>query len=260
MEAVPAPMTTSGPAAAATVAEPPEPPEAPEVAPPTSRRPIWRDLTASYARSARGAGAAQAGGEGERPEGVVRAVQVSTDSPDRTAAPPTSAAGPGPADSMIYCRFDARHRRLIDFRLPGLDGKPVRFQELDADLILLDFWGTWCTPCVDSIPQLVDIQNRLGRRIKVVGIVCEQAPPQERPARVGETVRRLGINYPVLLSGMDGESCPVQEALQVQAFPTLILLDRNGRILWRDQGATPVTLNRLKAFIAAAPRADTVRR
>jgi hypothetical protein len=48
---------------------------------------------------------------------------------------------------------------------------------------------------------------------------------------------------------MDG-TCPVQDALQIQFYPTMILLDRQGRILWREQGATEVTLARMDRFIA----------
>ena len=62
------------------------------------------------------------------------------------------------------------------------------------------------------------------------------------------------------MSGVDGDTCPVQQAFHVQAFPTLILVDRQGRVLWRDQGATPVTLRRLNDFVASASSSDTVRR
>ena len=59
----------------------------------------------------------------------------------------------------------------------------------------------------------------------------------------------------MLLSRNDG-SCPLQSALHVQAFPTMVLLDREGRVLWRDQGATPATLARLDRFLAAPPKDD----
>jgi len=157
------------------------------------------------------------------------------------------------------CDYDDRLRRINDFRLPDLDGKPVRFRDLDADLVLIDFWGTWCQPCIRSIPHLVDLQERMGKRIKVVGIACEQDSPGQAAPRVAETVRRLKVNYPVLLSRNDG-SCPIQEALHIQAFPTMILVDREGRVLWRDQGATPATMARLDRMIATAPKADDTRR
>lgn len=53
-----------------------------------------------------------------------------------------------PAESkdaaVAACVYDTRLRKINDFRLPDLEGKPVRFQDLDADFVLLDFWGTWC--------------------------------------------------------------------------------------------------------------------
>jgi thiol-disulfide isomerase/thioredoxin len=157
------------------------------------------------------------------------------------------------------CEYDDRLRRIIDFRLPDLNGKPVRFQEIDSDLVLIDFWGTWCQPCIRSIPHLVELQQRMGKRLTVVGIACEADAPQASSAKVSETVRRLKVNYPVLLSRNDG-SCPLQEALHIQAFPTMILVDRQGRVLWRDQGATPATLARLDRIISSTPKADETRR
>ncbi|MHC5543790.1 TlpA family protein disulfide reductase, partial [Singulisphaera rosea] len=160
------------------------------------------------------------------------------------------AAPPGPDTGKSFCDYDSKYRRINDFRLPDLQGRPVRFKDLDADLILLDFWGTWCQPCLRSVPHLVDLQKRLGgKKFKVVGIACEKGNPQESSRHVAEEIQKLGINYPVLLSGLDGD-CPVQHALHIQAFPTLILVDREGRILWQDQGATPANLARLDKLIA----------
>ncbi|GAC1474930.1 MAG: hypothetical protein NVSMB9_26270 [Isosphaeraceae bacterium] len=158
------------------------------------------------------------------------------------------------------CDYDERHRRLNDFVLPGLDGKPLRFREIDSDLVLIDFWGTWCQPCLRSIPHLVDLQTRMGeKRLAVVGVACEPGSPKEAARGVAATVQRLKINYPILLSRNDG-SCPLQEALHIQAFPTMVLVDRQGRVLWRDQGATSSTLARLDRFLATVPQADLARR
>ena len=157
-----------------------------------------------------------------------------------------------------YCDYDDRHRRIVDFRLPDLDGKPVRFQDIDADLILLDFWGTWCQPCLRSVPHLIELQERLGSKIAVVGIACEPDPRDEAVARVKATARKLKVNYPILVSKNDG-TCPIQEALHIQAFPTLVLVDRQGRVIWRDQGATPATLARLDRALALSPDAKITR-
>ncbi len=157
------------------------------------------------------------------------------------------------------CDYDDRHRRILDFRLPDLDGRPVRFQELDADLVLIDFWGTWCPPCVQSIPHLVELQERMGKRLAVVGIACESEVPEKAAPKVAETIGKLKVNYKVLLSRNDG-SCPIQEALHIQAFPTMILVDRQGRVLWRDQGATPATLARLDRMLDANANNEIARK
>ncbi len=161
-----------------------------------------------------------------------------------------------------FCRYDAKNRRIEDFLLPDLEGKPVHFRDFDADLVLIDFWGTWCEPCVKSVPHLVALQERMGPgRLRVVGIACEKAATSGRAAKVARMAERLGINYPLLLSSMEGP-CPLQEALHVQAYPTMILVDRQGQILWRDHGSTPVTLARLERVIVAstAENSEVVRR
>jgi thiol-disulfide isomerase/thioredoxin len=163
---------------------------------------------------------------------------------------------------IALCVYDTKLRKINDFRLPDLEGKPVRFQELDADYILLDFWGTWCEPCLDSIPHLVALQKKYGPdKLKVVGIACEEVPPEQRKAKVDEVARRLGINYPLLLSTMDGKPCPVQQALQIQAMPTMILVDRRGQVLWRNTGSTPSIEGRLDKLLALTlGRAEAARR
>jgi thiol-disulfide isomerase/thioredoxin len=181
----------------------------------------------------------------------------------RVAPPPLEqTVRASPKEPETYCRFDSKRRRIEDFRLLDLQGRLVRFQDFDTDLILLDFWGSWCQPCLRSVPHLVDIQKRLGgKQIQVIGIACEreETPAAERAAGVAKVVKKLGINYPVLVTSMDG-SCPLQKALHVQAYPTLILVDRQGRLLWQDQGATRLTMARLDRMISVATKPDARRR
>ena len=126
----------------------------------------------------------------------------------------------------------------------------VAVRDLDADLILLDFWGTWCDKCITSIPHLRELQSKLGgKRLQVVGVACEQTQGAARTAKVNAVVKKLDINYTVLITTMDG-TCPVQDAFQIRYYPTMILLDRNGRILCRAEGATTETLARIDRYIA----------
>jgi thiol-disulfide isomerase/thioredoxin len=181
------------------------------------------------------------GTRGGADEGLKAAVKTAASS-----APGLAALAAG---TKVTCQFNPEEPRLVDFRLPDVEGRMVSFHDFDADLILLDFWGTWCAPCRKSVAHLIEIQQTLGgKKVQVVGIACERTPAKDRAANVAKSLKELKINYPVLISSMDG-TCPVQDAFQIQFYPTLVLVDRRGRVLWREQGATDVTLARMDRFI-----------
>jgi len=225
--------------------------------PTAGRRPTWRELSLKQGDVPvdesihRAAGAAQAG-----EQGVITLTSASR--PARSGLSRLLAGSRPPVDESVkqsVCRIDPNERRLVDFKLPDLGGKLVSLHDIDADVILLDFWGSWCAPCRKSIPHLIELQEELaGKRLQVVGIACEKgATPQDRRTSAAKAIQDLGIRYPVLLSSMDG-SCPVQQALQVQFYPTMILVDREGRLLAREQGATDATLPRMDRAISLALR------
>jgi thiol-disulfide isomerase/thioredoxin len=240
-------------------ADAPEPSDAPAIdgASNTAPRPTWRELAHNQSEVPldeslqRTGGIAQAGDRG--------VVTLTSKAPE--AKPGLSRLLGGsrlPADEAVkpaVCRFDSSNRRLVDFQLPGVDGKTVSMRDIDADVILFDFWGSWCAPCRTSIPHLIELQTTFGpKRLQVVGIACEKgASFQDRRATAAKAIQELGINYPVLLSSKEG-TCPVQQALQIQFYPTMILLDRDGKLLAREQGATEATMARMDRAIQTALR------
>ena len=158
-----------------------------------------------------------------------------------------------PVDSGIKpaVQFDAERNRLSNFVFPDLNGKPYRLSQADSDYVLLCFWGTWCDPCLAAMPHLADLQQQFGpERLRVVSIAYERGG-EGGAKSVARTVRRLGLNYPVLLAPSDG-SCPLASVMEVQYYPTLVLLDREGRVVHRETGATSEKLMRLDRAIASA--------
>jgi thiol-disulfide isomerase/thioredoxin len=226
----------------------------------SARRPTWRELSLNQGRVPVDESIQRASGAGSTDDrGVITLTSA------KSPAKPSLARylmGSQPAvdeaANQSICRIDPTERRLIDFKLPDITGKMISLHDFDADVILLDFWGSWCAPCRKSIAHLIELQAKAsGKRFQVVGIACEKAPAlADRQASAAKAMRELGINYPVLLSTMDGP-CPVQQALQIQFYPTMVLIDREGRLLAREQGATDITLQRMDRAIDLAFRRRT---
>jgi thiol-disulfide isomerase/thioredoxin len=158
---------------------------------------------------------------------------------------PTASEGP----RVPTCQF--RGQTLDTFTLADLNGQPWDFRRNHhGRLILLDFWGTWCPHCVASIPKLIDLQTRYGAfGLDVVGIAYEtEGTPQEQSQRLMGFRDRNGINYRLLV-GSDMKTCPVKTQFGVDQFPTLVLLDDQGQILWRAEGLNENNRRQLESQI-----------
>jgi len=173
-----------------------------------------------------------------------------------TASLPWSRKSKDAGDSLVsgaFCDFDEENQRIVDFELTDIKGRATRFSQIPADLTLIVFWGTWCKPCHEAMPHLVELQKRLeSDGVQVLGIAYEEGSFQQRQEKVAAAVERYDINFPILLGTAQGaESCPVRKSLGVRVYPTLVLVDRAGRVLWRDQGVTQATFGRLDKVMAA---------
>ena len=83
-------------------------------------------------------------------------------------------------------------------QLKGLDGQTHSLDEYHGKLLLLNFWATWCTPCLHEIPALVKLQQQYAARgLQIVG------PAVDDPDAVRSMMGPLGINYPVLTGTPD---------------------------------------------------------
>lgn len=118
-----------------------------------------------------------------------------------------------------------------DLQFQGLDGKPHRLSEWDGKLLLINFWATWCTPCLKEIPLLVKAQAEHGDHgLQIVGIAMD------RPEPVKLFAERLRMNYPILVG--DADVAAAMDALgdELGALPFSVLIGRDGRILRRESG------------------------
>ncbi len=115
-----------------------------------------------------------------------------------------------------------------DFTLRGADGRNLRLQEQRGQVVLVNFWASWCGPCRQEMPQL----NRLYEKYRGAGFVMLGVNIDD-DARVGaSTAARWGVKFPVLL---DSEKT-VSKLYDLGSMPATVLIDRDGRVRFLHRG------------------------
>jgi thiol-disulfide isomerase/thioredoxin len=116
----------------------------------------------------------------------------------------------------------------FDFKLNDINGKPLSLDQLKGKVVLVDIWGTWCKPCREAIPGLVQLYRKHHRRgLEIVGFAFEQTPnPEEALAMVKQAVQGAGIPYHCAL----GDESIRKQIPNFNSFPTTLVLDRSGKV------------------------------
>ncbi|MEX0607065.1 MAG: TlpA disulfide reductase family protein [Halofilum sp. (in: g-proteobacteria)] len=118
------------------------------------------------------------------------------------------------------------------FTLPAPDGSERSIGEFDGDVVLINFWATWCAPCVREVPALVETQAALGERgLQVVGVALDDAEP------VREFAAEHDINYPLMVGGRDAFDIGSDYGNARGVLPYTVLVDRDGVIRETHLGA-----------------------
>jgi peroxiredoxin len=148
--------------------------------------------------------------------------------------------------SMVGDAFAVEPAPAPGFRIKSLDGEVLELDTLRRrGPVLLDFWATWCKPCLQAIPELQNIHADLAPRgLTIVGI---SADSPRSLAKVRPFVKRMGITYPVTLDEDGG----LQQKYQVRALPTTVLVDTTGAIVHVGQGFRPGEGDKLRQRIEA---------
>ncbi len=110
-----------------------------------------------------------------------------------------------------------------DFRLNTIDEQEITISALKGKVVLLDFWATWCGPCRESIPHLVEVyKNYHEKGFELIGMSIDKKTEVET---VRKFVKSMGISYPIIMTSDD-----VIRSYGVSSIPTSILIDKNGKI------------------------------
>ncbi len=124
------------------------------------------------------------------------------------------------------------------FSRPDLQGRKIDLHGLRGKVVLLDFWASWCTPCIVEIPHLIDLQRRYGLRgLQVIGVSMDDSA-----APVKAVTQRFAFNYPVIL----GDAKFGNLYGGVLGLPVQFLITPDGKILhiWTGE-VSPAVLERV---------------
>jgi thiol-disulfide isomerase/thioredoxin len=114
--------------------------------------------------------------------------------------------------------------RAASFR--DLEGKPQALSQWRGNVVVLNFWATWCAPCIEEIPVLIELQERYrDRGLVFVGIAIDRKDP------VAAFATKMGINYPVVLGEMDAISLARDLGNSAGGLPFTAILDREGKLV-----------------------------
>ena len=136
----------------------------------------------------------------------------------------------------------ARQPFAVDFTLPDLQGNAVGLSDLRGQVVLLNFWATWCPPCRAEMPSMQALYKDYREKGFAILAISSDAGGK---GSVAPFVERLELTFPVLLDPRN----VVGTRLQVLGIPTSYLLDKQGRLAGVEVGARNWNADKMRRLL-----------
>jgi thiol-disulfide isomerase/thioredoxin len=126
---------------------------------------------------------------------------------------------------------DEAHRVMLE-SFPDLSGKSQAMSQWSGKVLVLNFWATWCAPCREEIPALMNVQHKYASRgVKIVGIAVDNV------AKVRDYADKMSIDYVLLIAGIEALDLSKDLGNGTGVLPFTVVLDRSGRVAYSHAGA-----------------------
>jgi peroxiredoxin len=134
-----------------------------------------------------------------------------------------------------------RGQQAPPFSVVTTSGQPVTMANYKGHVLVIDFFATWCTPCSESIPHLVNLTRKYGKQgLQVLGMSVDEGGDRVLKAFIADRK----ITYPVAIANED-----LQTEYSLRSIPTLYLINKKGAVVERFQGYSQETGQAMEAAI-----------
>ncbi|MEY4083631.1 MAG: hypothetical protein RL483_1000 [Pseudomonadota bacterium] len=120
---------------------------------------------------------------------------------------------------------------LFELSYPQANGQALALSSQRGRLTVVNFWATWCPPCVEEMPELSRIHTEMSSSgVKIIGLAVDS------PSAVREFLAERPVSYPVAIVGAAGSDMAKKLGASVDALPYTVLLNQRGEVLAQKMG------------------------
>ena len=137
---------------------------------------------------------------------------------------------------------EALNNPLPDFTLENNQGAITRSTELSGQVVLLNFWASWCKPCITEMPLLNKLHNQYrDARFTVLGVNIENTAGSDTLGQVNAFINKKNITFPVLYDPRKELVNKIEASIMDKrmGLPTTLFVDRNGNVRYLHEGYMP---------------------
>ena len=141
--------------------------------------------------------------------------------------------------ALVLMTLSVMSAQAADFKVTDTNGKTHSLSGYKGKWVLVNYWATWCPPCLEEIPDLISLHENKKNNLVVIGIALDYKTPKQ----VTDFTEGLLVTYPIVLGGPK----IVSQIGPVQGLPTTYLFDPQGKMVAQQVGA--ITREAVESYI-----------